>query len=408
MIAALMGTGVFLAVRLKNMPLNNFFKAVSLVFKKGEKKGGISPFQSLMTALAATVGTGNIAGVATALTLGGTGALFWMWVSCVIGLTTKYAECFLSVKYKKGHSGGPMYAMRYGMGGRKGRTLAVLFSVFGTAASFGIGCAVQSNTMAQSAQQLFSFSPAATGIITAACVFVTLAFGIKGIGRLCGALVPFMAALYIGCGTAVIISNHEEILPSLKSIFESALSIPAAAGGAAGMAIRFGCERGIFSNESGLGSAGIAAAAADTKPHEAGLINMAGAFFDTIIICTVTGLAITTSGAMQTGKTGIALTAEAFSRTFGEAGVYIVSLSLILLAFSTIIGWEYYGEKCFDYIGGSRRPYRVIYTAFVFFGCIAPMTQVWQLSSCANALMAAPNIICLIVLSKKLPSRPPF
>lgn len=421
MLIFLVGTGVFLTIRLRFLPLRNLPFALRQVFSRRQRGGAgdISPFQSLMTALAATVGVGNIAGVATAMVLGGPGALIWMEASALFGLSTKYAESVLAVKYrvqsKNGEmAGGPMYALKYGFPiKRMGALLAGAFSVFAVISSLGIGNFTQSNTIAAAFEITFGAAPWLTGLVTAAAAGAVLAGGIKSIGRACGLLVPFMAILYLGGALWVIFQNAQNLPAGVAQIFREAFSFKAAGGGAAGTvianAIRFGVARGVFSNEAGLGSAPIAAAAAKTDhPSRQGYINMTGTFFDTLVICTLTGLAIASSGLLGTAGpdgnplSGAALTIAAFESGMGIAGRYVVTVCVALFAFSTLLGWEYYGEKSLEYLCGSgrlNRTYRALYAVIIFFGALIAMEAVWYLSDTMNGLMAFPNLICLLALS---------
>lgn len=427
MLALLMGTGIFLTVRLKFKPWLNLGYALKSVFAKQDKtrsddSGDISPFQSLMTALAATIGTGNIVGVATAMVLGGPGALVWMWISALFGLSTKYAESVLAVKYRetnvKGEmAGGPMYAMKNGFKNKKiGLTLAFLFSLFATVASFGIGNMTQANSIAGAVNGTFGVPTWITGLILMALAFMVILGGIKSIGRVSGVIVPFMAVFYVLASIVVIIINFENLPAGITEIFTMAFSPTAMAGGVGGTiiatmltAMRWGVARGVFSNEAGLGSAPIAAAAAKTDhPSRQGYINMTGTFFDTIVVCTITGLVIASSGALGTldasGEIlmGANLTIAAFQSALGPVGGYIVTVGITLFAFSTILGWEYYGEKSLEYL--IKAPiavtiYRVLYCLVVFIGATTALEIVWNLSDAMNGMMAIPNLISLLVLS---------
>lgn len=427
MLVFLVGTGVYLMLRLKFKPLTNLGYALKQVFAKSsiEKKdttgkGDITPFQSLMTALAATIGTGNIVGVATAMTIGGAGALVWMWISAVFGLATKYAESVLAVKYRVVNadgemSGGPMFALKNGFKVKwLGSLLAVLFSLFTVIASFGIGNLTQGNSIAEAMDTTFGVPTWVTGIAVAALAAIIVLGGIQSIGNVTAKIVPFMAVFYSVGAVICICINWQNIPAGLGDIFQSAFSGKAAAGGVAGatvaMAIRYGVARGVFSNEAGLGSAPIAAAAAKTDSVcRQGYINMTGTFFDTIVVCTLTGLAIAASGLLRTINpatgdvlTGATLTIQSFAAGMGQIGAYIVSIGLVLFAFSTILGWEYYGEKGLEYLVKSDRVrfiYRIAFSAIAFFGCVTQLDFVWNFSDTANGLMAIPNLICLIVLA---------
>ena len=366
MLAFLVGTGVFLTVRLKFRPWRNLPYAVKMILKKKDKtEGDVTPFQSLMIALSATVGTGNIVGVATAMVLGGPGALVWMWISAAFGLSTKYAESVLAVKYRETNdagemAGGPMYAMKNGIGGPIGKLLATLFAVFAVCASFGIGNMTQANSIAAAFNSSFGIDPALIGVILVLLSIVILFKGIQSIGAVSSVIVPAMAAFYFVMAVIVIVVNASALPAGISEIFRMAFAPDAVAGGVGGSiiasmltAMRWGVARGVFSNEAGLGSAPIAAAAAKTDhASRQGYVNMTGTFFDTMIICVLTGLVIASSGALgtidpATGKavSGAQLTIMAFSSVFGEHARVIVSTSLAMFAFSTILGWEYYGEK---------------------------------------------------------------
>lgn len=426
MLILLVGTGVFLMIRLRFRPLTNLGYALKQVFSKhsmgkqsNKDAGDISPFQSLMTALAATIGTGNIVGVATALTMGGPGALFWMWVSAVFGLATKYGESVLAVHYREKNaqgemSGGPMFSIKNGFKVKwLGTLLAGAFAVFAVIASFGIGNLTQINSIADAVRSTFSVPTWVTGIVIAVLIGVVLLGGIKSIGKVSSKIVPVMAVFYaVGC-LIVILANIEALPSGLGQIMSSAFAPNSILGGVAGFtfatAMRFGVARGVFSNEAGLGSAPIAAAAAKTDhPCRQGYINMTGTFFDTIIVCTLTGLAIAGSGVLgsldASGEliTGASLTIAAFGSVMGPVGSYVVTIGLILFAFSTILGWSYYGEKSLEYLTHSikaRYIYRVIFAVVVFVGAVTTLEIVWDFSDTANGLMAIPNLICLLVLS---------
>lgn len=415
MIALIMGTGVFLTFKLKFLPIRNLPHALSLIFKKSDDSGGdISPFQSLMTALAATLGTGNIAGVASALVAGGPGAVVWMWICALFGLSTKYAESVLAVKFRQKNSkgemcGGPMYAIKNGFKLKKlGAVLGILFSVFTVTASFGIGNMTQVNSISTGLYEAFSVPPALTGAVTAALTALILIGGIKSIGKVCGVLVPVMAIGYILGTVAVIAVNITAVPSGVYEMIKCAFSFRSAGGGAIGItvaqAIKTGISRGVFSNEAGLGSASIAAAAAKTdRPSKQGYVNMTGTFFDTLLMCTLTALAIAASGVLGVSdKDGAALTIEAYESSLGTAGQMTVALGLVFFAFSTVIGWEYYGEKALEYLTKKKYAvtvYRAVYSLACFLGAVWGLESVWKFSDISNALMAIPNLICLIVLS---------
>ncbi|MDO4288015.1 MAG: sodium:alanine symporter family protein [Eubacterium sp.] len=429
MLVFLVGTGIFLTIRLKFLPWRNLGHALKSVFTRqkkngaGEDSGDISPFQSLMTALAATIGTGNIVGVATAMVLGGPGALFWMWISALFGLSTKYAESVLAVKYREKNSkgemaGGPMYAMKNGFKVKWiGAVLAVLFSIFAVAASFGIGNMTQANSISDALMNTFGVPTWITGIVLVVLSLIVLLGGIKSIGRVCGVIVPVMAVFYFVAGIIVIIVNIQNLPAGLADIFRMAFSVEAAAGGVGGTiiasmlsAMRWGVARGVFSNEAGLGSAPIAAAAAKTDhPSRQGYINMTGTFFDTLVVCTVTGLAIASSGILGTldaaGEPiiGATLTIAAFQSAIGPLGSYIVTIGITLFAYSTILGWEYYGEKSLEYLFKSPAvvtAYRFVFCLVTFLGATTTLQVVWDFSDTMNGLMAIPNLISLLVLNK--------
>lgn len=424
MLFLLVGTGVFLTVRLKFLPWRNLVYSIRMIFhRKDTHKGDVSPFASLMTALSATVGTGNIVGVATAMVLGGPGAIVWMWISAAFGLSTKYAESVLAVKYRQTNSvgemsGGPMYAMKYGIGGTIGRILAALFAIFALCASFGIGNMSQANSISAAFEVSFGLPTYVTGIILVVCSLGVVVRGIHNIGKVSSIVVPFMAVFYFITAIIVIIGNFENVPAGLAEMFRMAFSTEAMAGGVGGSvvatmfsAMRWGVARGVFSNEAGLGSAPIAAAAAKTDhPSRQGYVNMTGTFFDTMIICALTALVISSSGALgtvdpETGKliSGAQLTIIGFSSVFGESAKIIVSISLALFAFSTILGWEYYGEKSLEYLSSNRAvimSYRVFFSLITFVGATTTLNFVWDFSDTMNGLMAVPNLICLLWLSK--------
>ena len=426
MLAFLVGTGVFLTVRLKFRPWRNLPYAVKMILKKKDKtEGDVTPFQSLMIALSATVGTGNIVGVATAMVLGGPGALVWMWISAAFGLSTKYAESVLAVKYRETNdagemAGGPMYAMKNGIGGPIGKLLATLFAVFAVCASFGIGNMTQANSIAAAFNSSFGIDPALIGVILVLLSIVILFKGIQSIGAVSSVIVPAMAAFYFVMAVIVIVVNASALPAGISEIFRMAFAPEAVAGGVGGSiiasmltAMRWGVARGVFSNEAGLGSAPIAAAAAKTDhASRQGYVNMTGTFFDTMIICVLTGLVIASSGALgtidpATGKavSGAQLTIMAFSSVFGEHARVIVSTSLAMFAFSTILGWEYYGEKSLEYLVKDHDilvAYRVIFSFMTYIGATQTLDLVWDFSDTANGLMAIPNLICLIWLSKQV------
>ncbi|RDD61275.1 alanine/glycine:cation symporter family protein [Ferruginivarius sediminum] len=414
MLVLILGTGLYLMVRLRFMPLISVGASFRLMWqgrRSGpDELGEISPFAALMTALAATVGTGNIAGVATAIALGGPGALFWMWCTALVGLATKYSEVLLSVHYRevdeKGdHVGGPMYAIKNGLG-RNWMWLGAAFAIFGGLAGFGIGNTVQSNAVADVLETSFGIPEWVSGVIVMVLVGLVVLGGIKRIGRVAEALVPTMCVAYVVFALVVLAINIAEIPAAIGLVFAQAFTPTAATGGFAGAAvwaaIQFGVARGVFSNEAGLGTAGIAqAAGTTTNPVRSGLIGMTGTFIDTIIVCTMTGLAIITSGAWMTGESGANLTSAAFEMTIPGVGGYLVAVSLAVFAFTTILGWAYYCEKCWQYLVGAKSeiPFRILWTLVVPAGAIAELDFVWLLADTLNAFMAVPNLIALLLLS---------
>ncbi len=427
MLALLVGTGIFLTVRLKFLPWRNLFYAVGMIFRqKRQHEGDISPFQSLMTALSATVGTGNIVGVATAMVLGGPGALVWMWISAAFGLATKYGESVLAVKYRETNSvgemaGGPMYAMKHGISNKYiGRGMAALFAFFVVCSSFGIGNMTQANSISAALYSSYGVPDWLTGAIVMVLALCVLVRGIHSIGKVSSVIVPAMAAFYFVAAGIVIIVNFAAVPAGIAEMFRMAFSVDSVAGGIGGSivasmltAMRWGVARGVFSNEAGLGSAPIAAAAARTDhASRQGYVNMTGTFFDTMIVCMLTGLVIASSGMLgtadpETGKliSGAQLTILAFSTVFGEYGKMIVSISLALFAFSTILGWEYYGEKALEYLVKNRKvimSYRVLFALITFVGATTTLEIVWNFSDTMNGLMAIPNLICLLWLSNDI------
>jgi len=409
LIVLIVGSGIYLTIRVGVLQLRLLPTALRLVFSKKhatDAEGDISQFQALTTALAATVGTGNIVGVATAVILGGPGAIFWMWFSAFFGMATKYSEAILAVRFRvkdsKGQmAGGPMYYLEHGL---KQKWLAVLFALFGVLASFGIGNGTQSNSVAGVVNSTFKIDPWITGIILTIFVGLVILGGIQSIGKVTAVFVPVMAIFYLASGLIIIIMNITAVPEAFMTIIKMAFSGEAAAGGAIGAAIRYGVARGVFSNEAGLGSAPIAAAAAKTDlPGRQALISMTQVFFDTFLICSITGLTIVMSGVYTNPKLEAnALTTQAFGHFLGSWGPIVVAIGLIFFASSTILGWAYYGEKCFQYL--FKNPfallfYRIIFVAFVFIGATIPLNIVWTFSDVANGLMAIPNLIGLIGLS---------
>lgn len=513
MLILLVGTGVFLTVRLKFRPWRSLGYALKSTLSKEARttsrgEGDVSPFSALTTALAATIGTGNIVGVATAMVAGGPGALVWMWISACFGLTSKFSECMLAIKYRevneKGEmSGGPMYTMKKGFKNKKlGAFLGMLFAVFAVIASFGIGNMTQANSIAESVHDTFGVSTTIVGVILTILALVIIVGGIKTISKVSSVVVPFMAIFYVIAGLIVIILNIQNVPAGVAMIFKMAFSFNAVGGGLCGAitaammnAMRYGVARGVFSNEAGMGSAAITAAAATTDdPVRQGYINMTGTFWDTIVVCTITGLCIASSGVLGMTDTtikgtydvesnniavvahdndkkdanvnyayelknsnlilkyvddnnkentieltyskkdkqpsvidgtwndaagneyifeggkyeykevvkGAALTIAAFSSVLGKLGGYLVTIGIVLFAFSTILGWEYHGEKAFEYIFNTHKfnmVYRIVFSLVVFVGATTALDVVWNFSDIANALMAIPNLICLLALS---------
>ena len=407
----LVGTGIYLTIRLGLLQVARLPKAFQLIFTKDKGHGDVSSFAALCTALAATVGTGNIIGVATAIKVGGPGALFWMWMAAFFGMATKYAEGLLAIKYRSKDAngavaGGPMHYILLGMG-EKWRPLAIFFALAGVlVALLGIGTFTQVNSITESIQNTAQIEPAITALILSIFVGIAVFGGLKSISKVSTAVVPFMAIVYILGTLTVILFNIEKIPATLALIFTSAFSPAAAVGGFAGasirMAIQNGVARGVFSNESGLGSAPIAAAAAKTnEPVEQGLISMTGTFIDTLIICTLTGLTILVTGVWSGDLNGVALTQSAFSTIFSNFGPALLTIFLVLFAFTTILGWNYYGERCFEFLFGVRFIwlYRVVFVLMVLLGGFIELDMVWIIADIVNALMALPNLIALLVLS---------
>lgn len=407
----LVGTGIYLTIRLGLLQIARLPKAFQLIFTKDKGHGDVSSFAALCTALAATVGTGNIIGVATAIKVGGPGALFWMWMAAFFGMATKYAEGLLAIKYRTKDAngavaGGPMHYILLGMG-EKWRPLAIFFALAGVlVALLGIGTFTQVNSITESIQNTAQVEPAITALVLSVFVAIAVFGGLKSISKVSTAVVPFMAIVYILGTLTVILFNIEKIPATLALIFTSAFSPAAAVGGFAGasirMAIQNGVARGVFSNESGLGSAPIAAAAAKTnEPVEQGLISMTGTFIDTLIICTLTGLTILVTGVWSGELNGVALTQSAFSMVFSDFGSIVLTIFLVLFAFTTILGWNYYGERCFEFLFGVRFIwlYRVVFVLMVLLGGFIELDMVWIIADIVNALMALPNLIALLVLS---------
>jgi alanine or glycine:cation symporter, AGCS family len=407
LIILLFGTHLFLTFRLRFIQ-RYIGKAIKLSVAKDDfAEGDVSQFSALCTALAATIGTGNIVGVATAISLGGPGAVLWTWLTGVFGISTKYAEALLSVKYRVKTedgtmAGGPMYVMERAMGKK---WLAVLFAAFTGIAALGIGSAVQANSISTMLASTFSIPTWVSGVVMAILTAVVIIGGIKSIARVCDILVPFMAGFYVlGC-IIILIMTWELIPSSLAIIFKSAFSAKAVGGGAAGagimMAMRFGIARGLFSNESGLGSAPIVAAAAQTRnPVKQALVSATGTFWDTVVVCALTGLVIVNTGVWNQGLSGGDLTKAAFA-IIPVVGPIVLTLGLLTFVFSTILGWSYYAEKAVEYLFGKRAitPYRVLYIIMVFIGSVFSLDLIWNMSDLANGLMAVPNLISLLALS---------
>ncbi len=415
LVPLLLLTGIFLTILLRGLQFRQLGPALRLALierKDPEGDGDVSHFQALMTALSATVGTGNIVGVATAIALGGPGALFWMWMTALFGMATKYSEALLGVKYRHTDaagekSGGPAFYLTNGIGGPVGRTLGVMFAVFAVIASFGIGNMVQSNATATNIEFAFGVPIWISALVLTILAAIVILGGIKSIARTASVLVPVMIVFYILCGTIVLLLNITAIPGAIITVVSSAFTGTAATGGFAGAgiaaAIQFGVARGIFSNESGLGTGGIAAAAAQTRePVRQGMVSMTQTFIDTIIVCSFTGLAIVVTGSWEGGGDGANFTQQAFGSALGSVGPAVVAVSLALFAYSTLIGWAYYGERNLEYLFGRGAvvPYRLVFIAAIFIGAFQlPLATVFTFSDLANGLMALPNLIGLLILS---------
>jgi len=415
MLILLLGTGIYLTLGLGFMTLRKVPRAVSLLFSgvSGRGEGDIVPFKALMTSLSATIGTGNIAGVATAITLGGPGALFWMWITALFGMATKYAEGVLAVRYREqddqgGYSGGPMYYIRNGLGDRYGgfaKGLAFAFALFGATAGFGLANTVQSNSVSQVLTDYMFIPWWLTGGVLMVLVGAVILGGIKRIADTAGAIVPVMAISYIVMSLIVILMHVSEDPAALSLIVDSAFNGASAAGGFAGAtvwaAIRFGVARGIFSNEAGLGSAPIAHAAAKTnEPVEQGLIAMLGTLIDTLIVCTMTGLVIVLTGVLDSGVSGASLTSMAFGAAL-PGGEWVVTIGVIVFATTTMMGWAFYGERCVVYLFGTKgiMPFRVLWVLAIPVGAGADLGLIWLVADTLNAFMAIPNLVGLLLLS---------
>lgn len=415
LLTLLVGTGIYLTFILKGLQFRYLGYALKLAFSRNdsESEGDISHFQSLMTSLAATIGIGNIAGVATAIVLGGVGALFWMWVTALVGMATKYAEAILAVKYRKidkngQMAGGPMYYLQEGL---KSKWLAVAFALFGSIAALGTGNMVQSHSVADALQSIYPINSWVIGIILGIVTLIVLFGGVKSIGKVSSFLVPIMAMLYLIGGLAILVICFDKLPSAFMLIFESAFTGQAATGGFIGstmaLAIQMGVARGVFSNEAGLGSASIAAAAAKTdSPGRQALISMTGTFLATMVVCTITGLVIAVTGVLGSvagnGETlnGGPLTMKAFGLII-PGGEMIVTIGVILFAYSTIIGWAYYGEKCFEFLLGEKsiKFYRLLFVFCVVIGSSLSLEIVWSIADISNGLMAFPNLIGLVGLA---------
>lgn len=419
MLVLLVGTGVYLTFGLRLMTWRKIGYAFRLLWqgRKSDEEGDISPFNALMTALSATIGTGNIAGVATAVALGGPGAVFWMWITALVGMATKYGEAVLAVRYREvdergNQQGGPMYYIKNGLGDNW-RWLAFLFALFGTIAAFGIGNTIQANSVALAARTELNVPEWITGVILAILTFTVLIGGITRIGEVAGKLVPIMAIAYVLGALAIILANIAQLPSAIVFIVKDAFTSSAATGGFAGatvmMAIRFGVARGVFSNEAGLGTAPIAHAAAKTNnPVRQGIIGMLGTFIDTIVICSMTALVIVMSGAWtavdpESGKqlTSSALTSAAFGSGLPGFGNYVVTFGIIIFAYTTLLGWSFYGERCAEYLFGVHviTPYRILWVIAIPIGALFPLNPLWLLADVMNGLMAIPNLIALLLLS---------
>ncbi|MEG3342585.1 sodium:alanine symporter family protein [Streptococcus suis] len=409
----LVGTGVYLTLRLGVFQIGKLPTAFRLIFSSDQSgQGDVSSFAALCTALAATVGTGNIVGVATAITTGGPGALFWMWVAAFFGMATKYAEGFLAIKYRTKDAngqaaGGPMHYITLGMG-KNWKPLAVFFAISGVlVALLGIGTFSQVNSITASLETSFGLAPQLVSIVTAISIAFFIFGGIEKISDVSTKVVPFMAILYILASITVLAVHWDQLLPTLALVFKSAFTPAAAMGGFVGAtvkeAIQRGIARGVFSNESGLGSAPIAAAAAKSdNPVEQGLISMTGTFIDTLIICSLTGLSILVTDQWTTeGLAGAPLTQAAFATVFGNTGSIALTISLVLFAFTTILGWSYYGERCIEFLFGTKSilPYRLLFVAMVALGGFLKLDLIWTIADIVNGLMALPNLIALLALS---------
>jgi AGCS family alanine or glycine:cation symporter len=411
MLVLILGTGLYLTIGLGGMSIYRIPFSLRLMMRgrRGSGAGEVSPYNALMTSLSATIGIGNIVGVATAIAAGGPGALFWMWCTALVGSATKYAEAVLAVHYREriadgSYAGGPMYYIRNGLGPRW-RWLAFAFAVFGALAGFGIGNTVQANSVADALAGTFAVPHWLSAVVMLVLTALVILGGVQRIAKVSGWLVPVMALIYMACGLVILVLHWEGVPAALALVFSDAFTGTAATGGFAGaavaMAIRYGVARGIFSNEAGMGSAPIAHAAAQTDSAvRQGLIGSLGTFIDTILVCTVTGLAIIVTGVWQSGATGAMLSSQAFGAGM-PGGQWMVAISLVLFAYSTILGWAYYSERCVVYLVGPRGvwPFRWLWVAAVPLGALAKLEFVWLLADNLNALMALPNLVALLLLS---------
>ncbi len=414
LLVLILGTGLYLQIRLRGLPVRLIVAGFRLLWRGRHPDAGaggdVTPFAALMTCLAATIGVGNIAGVATAIALGGPGAVFWMWMTALVGMATKYAEVVLAVHYREQDSagnwvGGPMYAIRNGLGPRWA-WLGGAFAVFGGFAGFGIGNMVQANTIAAALQGSFGIAPSVTGIVLLVLTAAVVLGGIRRIAAVAAWLVPFMAIAYV-LAALVVLATHASAIPQAFALIVTNAFTPAAAtggfaGAAVAAAIRYGVARGIFSNEAGLGTAGIAqAAGASANPIRSGLIGMMGTFIDTLIVCTMTGLSIVVTGVWTTGKSGAELSQAAFDAAMPGFGADVIAIALTVFALTTIFGWGYYGERCWQFLLGrwTLRPYRALWSVAVFVGAVTQLEVAWTIADTLNALMAVPNLVALLALS---------
>ncbi|MFP4561143.1 MAG: alanine/glycine:cation symporter family protein [Thiohalorhabdus sp.] len=415
MLVLLLGTGIFLTIGLRLLPLRKLgygFRMLWAGIRPGAQKGEgeITPFGALMTSLSATIGTGNIAGVGTAIHLGGPGAVFWMWVTALVGMATKYAEAVLAVKYREVdeqnlHVGGPMYYIKNGLGPRW-QWLGAAFALFGVVAAFGIGNTVQSNSVADSLHQAVGAPHWLTGVVMATVAFAVIVGGIGRIAHVAEALVPVMGFVYVFGALTILAFNFTDIPQGLARIFTDAFTGTAAVGGFAGAgvmaAIQFGVARGLFSNEAGLGSAPMAHAAARTDdPVRQGMVGMLGTFIDTIVVCTMTALVIVTTGVWDSGETGAGLTTTAFSQGLPGPGDFVVAFGLVVFAFTTTLTWAFYGERCLEFLAGVKplKAFRLIWVVGILMGAMASLDLIWNLADITMALMALPNLVALVLLS---------